>query len=225
MIPSFEKATLEERQQFYFNAFLCIYCQEQTKFVSSLEVYQEDYGWIYLCPKCGSYVGCHQGTDRSYGTTANKELRALRNKVHQVFDPICEAKMRAAGLKKKGAKAAAYKWLAKVLEIDPVTSHIGFFNIYQCKIVLAECEKINEAAKKREEMAKFRIDCVNWNAEDYNYEVKTFAMNGMVQLTLIHKSGKILDFKPRENIVKWSGLKSKWKPVEDIELFIKSNFK
>lgn len=225
-IPSFEKATLEERQQFYYNAFLCIYCQVQTEFVSSLKVYQQDYGWIYFCPQCGSYVGCHQGTDKSYGTTANKELRILRNKAHQLFDPLCEAKMRAAGLKKKGAKSAGYKWLAGVLNIDVVECHIGFFNIEKCKIVIAECEKVYEAAKRTADMAKFKVDCVNWNAEEYEYEVKEFKMNNLWQLTLTQsKSGKSLDYKPKENIAKWAGKKSKWIPVEDIEQFIISNFK
>lgn len=134
--------------------------------------------------------------------------------------------MRASKLKKRSAKSAGYKWLSEILGIDPVISHIGFFNIAQCKTVITECEKVYEAAKRTADMAKFKVDCVNWNAEDYEYEVKEFKMNNLWQLTLTQgKSGKSLDYKPKENIAKWAGKKSKWIPVEDIEQFILSNFK
>lgn len=224
MIPDFESATLEERQQFYFNAFLCIYCKAQTEFVSSLEVYQQDYGWLHLCRKCKAHVGCHAGSDKSMGTVATKPLRDLRHTAHQKFDSICAAKV-LQGAKKRAAKAAGYNWLSKILGIDPVACHIGYFGIEECKKVIAACDKVYEDIAKKRELIKFYIDCVNYNSEEYGYEVKEFRMNGMIQLELTHKSGKVLNYQPKENIIKWSGLKSKWEKIDCIEKFIYKHFK
>jgi len=219
--------TLFERQSMFYNGTRCVYCLGYCDFVDSIEIYRHtSYGMAYWCRKCNAWVGTHRGNDQSLGTVAKKELREFRHLCHQKFDPLCEAKMRASKLKKKAAKGAAYNWLAEILGIEPVTSHIGFFNMEQCKKVIEACEKVYEAAKKTADMTKFKVDCVNWNAEDYDYEVKEFKMNNLWQLTLTQsKSGKVLDYKPKENIAKWAGKKSKWIPVEDIEQFILSNFK
>lgn len=219
--------TLFEKQSMFFNGTRCPYCLGYTDFVDSIEIYRHtSYGMAYWCRKCNAWVGTHHGADQSLGTVAKKALRDLRHLCHQKFDPLCEAKMRASNLKKKAAKSAGYKWLSEILDIDPVISHIGFFNISQCKTVIAECEKVNEAARKRADMSKFKVDCVHWNSEELEYEVKEFKMNHFWQLTITQeKSGKSLEYKPNENLVKWAGKKSKWQLIEEIEPFLFKNFK
>lgn len=203
--------TLYERQSMFYNGTRCVYCKGYCDFVDSIEIYRHtSYGMAYWCRKCNAWVGTHNGGDQSLGTVAKSTLRYLRHQAHLLFDPLCEAKMRAGGLKKKGAKAAGYKWLAEILGIDVVECHIGYFNIERCKIVIAECEKVNEAARKRADMAKFKADLVHGESEEFDYTVQEFKMNNQWQLTLTHKSGKILDYKPREDVGKWSGKKSKW---------------
>jgi hypothetical protein len=219
--------TLFERQSMFYNGTRCVYCLGYCDFVDSIEIYKHtSYGMAYWCKSCNVWVGTHRGNDQALGTVASKPLRELRNLCHQKFDPLCEAKMRSAGLKKKGAKAAGYKWLAEILGINVIECHIGFFNIAKCKIVIAECEKVYEAAKKTADMTKFKVDCVNWNSEELGYEVKEFKMNNLWQLTLTQeKSGKSLEYKPKENLVKWAGKKSKWQLIEEIEPFLFANFK
>lgn len=216
--------TLFERQSKFYNGNLCPYCLKHADFVDSAIVYQRSYGMIYYCGDCRAWVNTHHGGDQSMGTLAKATLRDLRHKCHLKFEPLCIAKVNA-GAKKKSAKAAGYNWLAKILNIDPVTCHVGYFNIEQCKKVIEACDQVYADMAKKRELIKFYVDCVNYNAEEFGYEVKEFKMNGMIQLELTHRSGKILNYQPKDNIVKWSGIKSKWEKIDCIEKFIYKHFK
>lgn len=108
---------------------ICPYCNQESQFVDSSVIYGKSYGMIYLCSDCDAYVGCHNGTNKAKGTLANKELRELRKKAHECFDPLWK--------NKTYSRSSAYKWLSEKLGIPVGKTHIAMFNKEQCKKVIA----------------------------------------------------------------------------------------
>ena len=77
------------------NKILCPYCFKEAEWVENKEVYGVNFGksyMIYLCRPCNAYVGCHNNTTRPMGTLANKDLREMRSKAHNLIDPIWQKK-------------------------------------------------------------------------------------------------------------------------------------
>lgn len=110
---------------------ICDYCRTPAEFIDSAIIYGKSYGMIYYCPNCGAYVGCHKGTDIPLGRLANKELRDWKMKAHDAFDPIWKShKMR---------RKLAYKWLSEQMGIPWEKTHIGMFDVEQCKQVIQIC--------------------------------------------------------------------------------------
>ena len=69
----------------------CPYCGSAVEFTSAAKVYRkEGYGFLYLCtgyPACDSYVAA--GDDaRPMGTLANRPLRDLRKRLHDLITQI-----------------------------------------------------------------------------------------------------------------------------------------
>ena len=111
---------------------ICPYCKKEAKFVTGEYVHpfqlQHKNKNYYICDTCDAYVGCHKGTKKALGTLANAELRALRMKVHIVFDPFWRSKVMT--------RKQAYIILAKGLKIPLTKCHIANFDINRCKKVL-----------------------------------------------------------------------------------------
>ena len=105
----------------------CDYCGTKADFVDSSVIYGKSYGMIYLCPDCGAYVGVHKGTDKPLGRLANSELRRWKRNAHNVFDPLW---MRGPF---RGRRNAAYAWLAQQMGLPIEKTHIGMFDVAQCK--------------------------------------------------------------------------------------------
>jgi len=122
-----KEVTLTEKQKKILHGKLCQYCLVET------ELKTDKWGYFYQCPKCGAYVGCHKGTKKSLGRTANKELRALKMKAHDHFDFMWK--------KKKMGRSIAYAWLSEMLEIPKEYTHIGMFSEQTCKRVIDICIK------------------------------------------------------------------------------------
>jgi len=99
--------------------------------VNSNVVYGRSYGMIYLCRPCDAYVGVHKGTDKPLGRLADKELRYWKMAAHEAFDPIWQSK----AMKRN----EAYKWLAGCMGLKPKETHIGMFDVQQCKKVIKIC--------------------------------------------------------------------------------------
>ena len=220
--------TLAERQMYYYNAHKCPYCNGYTDLVDSIEVYQESHGLIYICRPCKAWVGVMFNSDQALGPLAKSSLRVLRQEAHKWYDPLWQAKVRKDNVSVKTAKGKAALWMGKILNIAREESHIGYLNNEQCHLLIEECKKHYATPEKlalRESWLKWNKDVVYWNAEDLGYTVQEFNLNGMMQLELTHHSGKVLKYKPKEKIGAWSGKKSKWIPIDDIEQFILSNFK
>lgn len=112
---------------------ICDYCRCQAELVDSSEVYGTSYGDIYLCRNCGAYVGVHKGTDRPLGRLANAELRYWKKSAHAAFDPIWEYG------RFKGQRKKAYSWLAGEMGLPVDKTHIGMFDVDQCKKVIQIC--------------------------------------------------------------------------------------
>lgn len=105
----------------------CDYCGRQAEFVDSKVIYGRSYGNIYLCRNCMAYVGVHKGSDRPLGRLANAELRFWKKEAHSTFDPLWKFG------KFRHNRNAAYQWLAEQMNLPIEQTHIGMFDVGQCK--------------------------------------------------------------------------------------------
>jgi hypothetical protein len=102
--------------------------------------YQRDYGPTWTCTPCAAWVGCHPGTENALGGLANAELRAAKQAAHAVFDPLWQRKITKEGCAKSYARRAGYRWLSEQLGIPYKKTHIGFFNLDECRQVVEVCK-------------------------------------------------------------------------------------
>lgn len=112
---------------------LCPTCNEWTELRESGEIYDKDYGLLYVCPKCGAYVGVHRGTINAKGSVANRELRVARKRAHLYFDSLWQKNLMG--------RVQAYKWLSLQLETPSEITHIGMFSVEQCEEVVRICKQ------------------------------------------------------------------------------------
>lgn len=112
----------------------CDYCSRLTEYVDSKVIYGKSYGNIYLCRNCMAYVGVHKGTDKPLGRLANAELRYWKKAAHAVFDPLWQYGCF------RHQRNAAYAWLAEQMRLPREKTHIGMFDVDQCKQVIAICQ-------------------------------------------------------------------------------------
>lgn len=113
---------------------LCPYCGRQAEYVDSAEIYHGvSYGMIYLCRPCNAYVGVHKGTDKPKGSLADERLRAWRQAAHAAFDPLWKFG------RFYGRRRAAYQWLAQKTGLPPSKTHIGMFDVEQCREAIEIC--------------------------------------------------------------------------------------
>lgn len=107
----------------------CPYCKTVSELVTGDVVYPHrpdlKTKFYYYCAPCQAYVGCHPGTTASLGRLANAELRALKSKVHSLFDPL----WKTGRMTRKGA----YYLLAKELGLTVKKCHIGCFDESTCE--------------------------------------------------------------------------------------------
>ena len=112
----------------------CPYCGKRADFVDSAEVYYgRSYGMIYLCRPCDAYVGCHGRGDTPKGRLANAELRHWKIEAHNAFDPLWKFGPF------RGQRNGAYAWLAEQMGLPKEKTHIGMFDVQQCKQVIQIC--------------------------------------------------------------------------------------
>jgi hypothetical protein len=135
---------------------LCPYCGEDTVYLkSSEEVYRKDYGPIYACRPCRAWVGCHKGGSgrRSLGRVADKELRDAKVAAHSAFDVLWKKKVqkeikkdrsRSSGLRylklRAQTRTEAYQWLSEAMGLPVQHTHIGMFDVEQCRRVVELCQ-------------------------------------------------------------------------------------
>jgi hypothetical protein len=94
---------------------------------------------FFVCSKCTARVGCHARTGDPLGIPANAELRALRIRCHDAFDPLWK---RAAAHLWQSARRGAYAWLAAELGLERV--HFGEADESLARRVLAMLTFLDE---------------------------------------------------------------------------------
>lgn len=117
---------------------LCPYCHNPSVLVTGEEIYTHRSDLHHLkffaCRNCQAYVGCHRdGTP--LGRLANAELRRAKQNAHQHFDPIWKTGRKS--------RSEAYRWLAKLLNIQVQECHIGMFDLKMCENVVTACQSFN----------------------------------------------------------------------------------
>ena len=118
----------KEQGGIVINTVICDYCGKPAELVSSKVIYGRDYGHkIWLCRPCMAYVGCHKGTDKPLGRLANAELRYWKRAAHAVFDPLWMYG------RFRGHRNAAYGWLAQKMRRPIEETHIGMFDVAECR--------------------------------------------------------------------------------------------
>lgn len=107
----------------------CPYCNAETKLVTGDVIYPHRIDLrdrqFYLCRPCDAYVGTHKGTTKPLGRLANAELRALKQEVHAVFDPLWRSGNRS--------RKEAYQWMAEQLGIPFSECHVGMMDVETCR--------------------------------------------------------------------------------------------
>lgn len=115
-------------------AVFCPYCANAAEMVTGEVMYPHRADLaekkFWRCVPCDAYVGCHAmgSGDTPLGTLANAETRLARQKAHAAFDPL----WRRGGM----SRGEAYRYLAKLLEIDPADCHISWFQADMCRLVV-----------------------------------------------------------------------------------------
>lgn len=98
-----------------------------------------DWGPVWECKPCGARSGCHPGTTRALGPPADANTREARQQAHAAFDPLWRAKMARDRCGKGRARRAAYRWLAKQLQLRADYCHIGMMDAETAWRVVAVC--------------------------------------------------------------------------------------
>lgn len=111
----------------------CPYCDTESQYVDSALVYGKSYGMIYLCHPCNAWVGVHKGTDKALGRLANGELREWKKLAHSSFDRLWQSG--------NMTRPNAYKWLSESIGIAPEYTHIGMFDIEECRLAVRACNE------------------------------------------------------------------------------------
>ena len=116
---------------------ICPYCGEATTYCDSAVIYGRSYGMIYRCEPCQAWVGVHKKHPKNaLGRLANRELRKWKQAAHAHFDPLWKMSIR------KHARINAYCWLGQQMGLEEARTHIGMFNVEQCKNVVKLCRKL-----------------------------------------------------------------------------------
>ena len=119
---------------------VCDFCGSPVVFGSNANVYggrTYGNGKCYMCTKCDTYVGVHDGTKIPKGRLANKEMRALKIQCHELFDTAWR------GRNSRMNRGQAYQRLALLLGIPHQKCHFGWFGIEE----LNKCLEIMSGPK------------------------------------------------------------------------------
>lgn len=106
---------------------ICNLCGGRVIFINNKRIYGKSYGSgkCYLCTKCGAYVGTHKNRPHNaMGILANKEMRDMKIKCHELFDKEWKKEKN-----RPKARKAAYKNLAHRLGIKVRDCHFGYFDL------------------------------------------------------------------------------------------------
>ena len=124
---------------------LCPYCNCDTELVIGDLIYYQIINeqprpkyldkYYYRCiENKDHYVGTYSDNFTSLGRIANSELRKLKSKGHQVFDPLWKQKI------KFNSQKQAYEWLSEKMNLPQELTHFGMFTNDECIKAINICE-------------------------------------------------------------------------------------
>jgi hypothetical protein len=129
---------------------VCPYCRRGTYLVDSSIIYSgKSYGPVYICGSCDAYVGVYKGTKRALGRLANQELRYWKKEAHAEFDPLWHFISEERGVSLNEARSMCYKWLSDKMGTPLDETHIGMFDVDECKRVIQFCRPVLKKIKER----------------------------------------------------------------------------
>lgn len=102
---------------------ICNLCGGNVIYTSNEVIYGKKYGsgYCYLCTQCGASVGTHKPRpDEALGLLANREMKDMKMKCHDVFDKLWANREQRKFL---------YEKLASTLGIDIKECHFGYFDL------------------------------------------------------------------------------------------------
>jgi hypothetical protein len=122
----------------------CPYCRCETQLVSGEMVYPK---WTtanpkphfllkryYMCVRNSDhYVGTYSDNKTSLGRVADKDLRALKKKGHELFDPMWKNQSHFKNQRE------AYIWLSEQMKLSLEFTHFGMFTSEQCNLAIQFC--------------------------------------------------------------------------------------
>jgi hypothetical protein len=125
----------------------CPYCGKTPCLVTGDTIYPHRPDLVeknfWFCRPCDAYVGCHEANPRfgftgiePLGRLADKELRMAKSDAHTVFDPLWK------GERKIFNRTQAYAWLAVAMGKEPEQTHIGMFDVAECKAVVTAVKNL-----------------------------------------------------------------------------------
>jgi hypothetical protein len=113
----------------------CPYCGNEAKETTGKEVYPHRPDLrnhvIFACLPCDAWVGTHKNSGKPLGRMANAELRRAKQAAHAAFDPLWKSGQMS--------RKEAYAKLAEKMGLTPQETHIGMFDVEQCKTVVLLC--------------------------------------------------------------------------------------
>jgi hypothetical protein len=137
---------MNEEFNMIINGQICPYCRCNTELVNGDFIYPHRLienprpkfldKKYYVCIKDSThYVGTYSDNITSLGRIANSELRKLKSKGHQVFDPLWKQKI------KFNSQKQAYEWLSEKMNLPQEFTHFGMFTNDECIKAINICEK------------------------------------------------------------------------------------
>jgi hypothetical protein len=79
------------------------------------------------------YVGTYSNNKTSLGRVADKNLRALKKKGHELFDPLWKNQSHFKNQRE------AYIWLSEQMKLSLEYTHFGMFTSEQCDLAIKLC--------------------------------------------------------------------------------------
>lgn len=113
----------------------CPYCEASALLVTGESIYPHRpdlyHKYFYLCPDCDAYVGCHPtgGGKKPLGRLANAELRKAKQLAHSSIDIHWQSGCIS--------RTEVYRRLSVLMQLAAKDTHIGMFDLNQCKLAAA----------------------------------------------------------------------------------------
>lgn len=112
----------------------CNICGGPVRLVDNSRVYSPEYaslhpGKVYMCQRCGAYVGLHPHSHRALGILASRKMRRARMYCHDLFDSSWQGRRHA-----HRKRVRAYTELARRLGIPVEECHFGWMTVPEMRV-------------------------------------------------------------------------------------------